>query len=103
MSFSWHSYHRNPERRRRDRRAGAASERMREALDIPITDAPVLSKDALILARQRRGRYATRNELPAWMETRTGRVLFGLAALLVGLGITVVLLGSILSILMGGS
>ena len=85
MGFSWHSYHRNPEPRHRDRRSSTSTARMREALDAPLSGVPALSADAMARARERRARYAKRNEVPVWASTPPGSWLVMLGAACLGL------------------
>ncbi|MEM6327915.1 MAG: hypothetical protein AAF791_12420 [Bacteroidota bacterium] len=88
--------------RRTERRGGRATAQLHDALNGPSRGDVVLSSDALRLARERRDRHATRNELPAWLASRTGRLTVGLVTVVVMLGISAVMIGAVVSILMGG-
>ncbi|MEM1057076.1 MAG: hypothetical protein AAGI52_16260 [Bacteroidota bacterium] len=88
-----------PPRRHADRRAGAATAAFREGLNGSLDKNRTLSPDALRLARQRRDRYAERNELPAWLASRTGRVMVGLVAGVVLLGICVAGVAAVVNII----
>lgn len=85
MGYSWHSYHRNPDWRRSDRRANGATERMHEALNVSLEGRPTLSADVLARARERRVRYATRNEIPAWASSPPVSWLVAFGAIALGL------------------